>query len=94
MKKNIITLVLICGFIFMGCGTIKSWVGWGEDKEAGENLTPPLEEEVQKNPDGTYNFTEEQLDSQKTSWGKWVLLSGILVATGLVVRNAVKNKSK
>ena len=86
-------LVSMC--LMLGCGTIKSWVGWGDNKEGGEkNLIPPPEEEVQKNPDGTYVFTDEQLNPKESNWMKWVFLSGFLVTAGLVVRHVVKNKSK
>ena len=74
----------------LGCGTIKSWVGWGDNKEDGEkNLIPPPEEEVQKNPDGTWNFTEEQLNPKEINWMKWVFLFGFLGSTGILMARLI-----
>lgn len=87
--------MLVSASLLLGCGTIKKWTGWGDDKELGEEgLVPPPQEEVQKNPDGTWSFTEEHLNNKKTDWVKWLFLSGFLVSGALLVRHVVVKKKQ
>ena len=97
MKTNkIIITVVVSVWLFSGCSTVKSWLGLGDSELQKEELVPPpAENGVAKNPDGTYNFTDEQLSNKRSrAWTDWVLLSVFLVSSGLIVRHVVKSKLK
>ena len=87
--KHIITVMLISVWLFAGCSTVKSWLGIGEEDQQEQLVPPPPEHEVSKNPDGSYNFTDEQLSGRST-WFKWATLSVFLVGSGLIVRYVIK----
>jgi len=90
-NKNIITVILISIWLLAGCGTVKSWLGFNKEDQQEQLVPPPPEGEVSKNPDGSYDFSDEQLSGQpRNTWFKWAALSTFLVGTGLIVRHVVK----
>ena len=91
--KNVITVILISAWLFAGCGTVKSWLGLNKDDQQEQLVPPPPKGDVTKNPDGSYNFSDEQLSSAsmtESSLFKWVTLLVFLVTTALIARHLIK----
>jgi hypothetical protein len=76
-----------------GCGTVKSWLGINKEDQKEQLVPPPSEGEVAKNPDGSYDFSDDQLTAPRgESKSKWIMLSIFLVSTGLIVRHVLTRK--
>lgn len=94
MKKTTL-IILGCIWLGLGCGTVKSWLGF--DKEPHEErVLPPSQESVTVDENGDPIFTNEQLAPAEKPWNSWgtVLLVSFLVGTGFIVRYVVKNRKK
>ena len=84
MKKCIIVLAALS--LTLGCGTIKKVLGIDKKPDP----SPP--QEVVENPDGCFSVIVDGSESGGIGFTGYLLLTGVVVGGGLLVRRLVRNK--